>query len=394
MNDFTWINAHLHEDAAALRLKYGHARDCDILQIECRQRFATKLAATLASDPHFVFPSLLAGEQATSDALARYHASLIPSGATVADLTAGLGIDAIAMAGRSGHVVAVEPDDVTADVLRYNTSRYPQIDVVHGDCRQFVSDAVEASRHFDVMFIDPARRDSAGGRTFALDDCTPDVTGMLPMLRQVCDMLVVKASPMLDIAHTIARLPGTARIIVLGTTLECKELDAVVDFAAHDNPDIDAVTVCPDGYSIFNFTRDGEASAEASFGIPGPGQYVLDPYPAVMKAAPFKTLCHRYGLMKPAANTHLWFGDTIPDSFPGRSYLVDEVIEYASKHIKRYAPRHPRVGVTVRNFGLQAKDLRLRLGVRDGSGRLFAVTGVVGRRWLITTEPPIPCKKD
>ena len=96
---YQWIESHLSDDPAALRLKFAHRHDDGIdyadaiTQIECRRKFGKKLADTLASYPHFRFPSVLAGEQSTSDTLAAWHSSLVPEGIAAADLTAGLGID-------------------------------------------------------------------------------------------------------------------------------------------------------------------------------------------------------------------------------------------------------------------------------------------------------------
>ena len=77
---FEWIAAHASDDVAKLRLKYGREYGDAIMQIECRRKFGKKLEQTLASFPDFYFPSVLAGEQSTSDLLASFHASLTPEG--------------------------------------------------------------------------------------------------------------------------------------------------------------------------------------------------------------------------------------------------------------------------------------------------------------------------
>lgn len=385
---FQWIEAHSGDDVAKLRLKYGRERAFEILQIECRKKYASKLADTLRENSEFVFPTALSGEQSTSDVLARVHAGLVMPGYKVADLTSGLGIDAMAMArrvGEAGHVVAVERDENVADALRHNARALTNLEVINSDCRTLLDVWAKEGMRFDAVFIDPARRASDGGRVFALNQCEPDVVEMLPLLKTITDRLIVKASPMLDIAHTLSLLPDATEVLVLGTTVECKELDIVCDFTSkgNENPKIKAVTIGQGLHSVYTFTRDEDASAKAEYGIPQVGGYVYDPYPAVMKAAPFKLLCS--DTMKAIGpNTHLWCSSELTDKFPGRPYVVEEILPYMSKHIKRYASRYPKISVTARNFDMASDILRTKLKVKDGPGRLFAVTAFNGQKLLIT----------
>ena len=385
---FQWIDAHAADDVAKLRLKYGRERAFEILQIECRRKYAAKLDDTLGRNAEFIFPTALSGEQSTSDALAHYHSTLVGEGKRVVDLTAGLGIDALALArkvGRTGHVVAVERDEAVADALRHNAAKYENIEVINSDCRTLIDIWAREGMRFDVVFIDPARRAADGGRVYALDQCEPDVVEMLPLLRKIADRLIIKASPMLDISHTLSLLPDAGQMIVLGTPLECKELDAICDFDRKpaDDTEIKAVTIGAGIHNVFHFTRQAEAAAEASYGVPMAGGYVYDPYPAVMKAAPFKLLC-RDGIKALGPNTHLWYSEEPVEGFPGRTYKVEEVLPYMSKHIKRYAARYPKVSVTARNFDVAADVLRTKLKVKDGPARLFAVNAFNGQKLLIT----------
>lgn len=389
---FDWIEKHKNDNPATLRLKFGADMADEILQVECRKKFASKLSSTLSADPQFVFPSMLAGEQATGDALAAWHAAMFDPGEKVVDLTAGLGIDAMAAArrvGREGTVVAVELDGSRAEALRWNTRMFDNLEVVGGDCREIVKAWAADGMRFNCAFVDPARRSADGGRVYSLADCEPNVVEMLPDLKKICKRLVVKASPMLDITHTAGILPEATEIVSLGTTTECKELDIVCDFTseAKAEPRIRAITIGRDFLSEFTFLRSEETEAQCRYGVPEPGGYVLDPYPAVMKAAPLKLLGARYGVAKAAPNSHLWFSPTRVEGFPGRQYRITEILPYMSKHIKRYASAHPAVGVTVRNFDMTADALRAKLRVKDGSDRLFAVSLADGRKLMITAMP-------
>ncbi|MGM9859789.1 MAG: hypothetical protein ACI31C_03440, partial [Muribaculaceae bacterium] len=168
---------------------------------------------------------------------------------------------------------------------------------------------------------------------------------------------------------------------------ECKELDVVIDFGAEvAEPVISAVTLTGEGISRFYFTRSEEAATAPRYGLPEVGNYILEPYPAVMKAGAFRLLSARYGLQSISANTHLWHSDSVPANFPGRAFLITDIQEFASKSIRRYAASHPRVSVTVRNFDMSAEALRAKLRVRDGEERLFAI-GTDEGRLLVTATP-------
>lgn len=394
---FEWVRAHAADDPSALRLKYHDRRtdgiDCAaaIVQIECRRKFAAKLAATLTAFPDFYFPSVLAGEQASSDLLAAYHADLVEEGEAVADLTAGLGIDAFHIARRAASVAAVELDHVRADALHFNAGGLdlPDVEVVEGDCADFIAHAKTEGRIFGTVFIDPARRSATGDRVYALADCSPDVTAMMPDIACIARQLIIKASPMLDVAHTIEHLnPKPCRITALGTPAECKELVVTVRFgAAAATTLIEAVTLHPDGTrDTFAFTREEEAAAP----LPSvdtavrPGDYVYEPSPALMKTGAFRLLATRYGLSIFHPNTRLFHSAEAVAAFPGRRYKVLEALPYASKVIKRLKNRWPSAEVAVRNFGMSAEALRARLGVKEGSAvRIYGITSGNERLLLV-----------
>ena len=376
-----WVDSHADDDPSRLRLKYGAARALEILQGEARRRHRTRLAEALKLRPRLLVPTSLAPEQASSWALASWHASLVPEGSRVADLTAGLGIDLLALSGRASAVTAVERDPAVADALRYN---FPDAEVVEADCRDFVASAIAAGRSFDVIFIDPARRGDKGERVYALSACSPDVAALMPDLLRLSPMVIVKASPMLDITHTLAELPACSHIYAAGTAAECKEIVAVC--TRGDAPAEVPVTAVTAGMDELTFTRADEAAALPGYSVPAPGDYVYSPWPAVMKAAPYRLLCSLFAVDMLGPNTRLWTSAGLRDGFPGRAYRVDEVLPYASRHIKRYAAAHPAVGVTTRNFDIDAAALRRKLGLRGDSDRtrLFAVKGPQGEPLMIT----------
>lgn len=397
--DFGWVTAHINDNPAQLRLKYSGkipAADLDwaIRQIECRQKFGKKLAGTLLLCPDFDFPSVLSGEQSTSDALAEFHTSLLPEATTsLADITAGLGIDAMHMAKHAGNVTAIEITPETATALESNAKAcgLQNIKVINTSAENFLD---LARTRYDVLFIDPHRRHDDGSRAYALADCRPSVPELIPLIKEKAKSLIVKASPMLDITHTLASLGESvciSQIIAVGTATECKEVVvcAQTDATGADNALIRAVTIGSNGDTIsdFRFTRSQEQqSTLPSPSMPIAGGYICEPSPQIMKTAPWKLLASKYGLGTFNPNTHLYHCATATEDFPGRCFQIIEILPYASKYIKRVKSRFPALKITARNFDISADALRSKLGVRDGGNhRMFAITGPGNQKYMIIT---------
>ncbi len=361
-----WIEAHAADDTARLRLRHhGDARLSDaITQIECRRRTARKLHSTLECGA-FLFPTALSAEQCTSDDVALFHASLLPAGGTVLDLTAGLGIDAFHAASVSSHVTAIELDHRVAVALPHNAEALGigNLTAVNADCVAFLR---STSASFDTIFIDPARRGAGGKRLFALADCQPDVVSLIDDIRSRCNRLIIKASPMLDITRCLHDLPSVTHIYAIGTPTECKELVIVCDF--NDNvPETmrHAVTVGNGVTYMFSFTAGQESAAECSYGMPEAGGFLYEPSPSAMKAGGVKILAERFCLRKLHPNTHLYFSVTPCDGFPGECRRIIDVVPFGKKGCKEITGKYPRASITTRNFVTDAPALARRLKTKD-----------------------------
>lgn len=391
-----FISDNINENPDKLRLKYHKASNLGfdvnfaILQIECRKKYKKKFADMLAASDRFLFPSCLACEQATSDRLAEQHAKMIGSVNALADLTSGLGIDVFHAAKYAKTVTAVEIDHVKAEILRHNASvlGFDNINVVEHDCCVFVRNC--SAGQFDVVFIDPARRSSDGGRVYALADCQPDIVALQPEVFKVSKRLVVKMSPMLDITQVGRELEGCCQIITLGTTTECKDVVAIAQLGYEGEMSLKSETIMSD--SVLSFTTTRGAAATAGYGLPAVGDTLCEPYPPIMKLGCWGALSARFGLCQISQNTHIYFaqGDDVATEAKNAFsfHNVIEVLPYQSKVIKRLKSKYPRISVTCRNFGTTADVLRGKLGVKDGGDyRLFAVTDVEANPYLIIVRP-------
>ena len=391
VNDSFWdfVTKNQSVDASTLRLKYHGNRNLSfdvetaIVQIECRKKFGKKLANTLEKYNQFIFPSVLAGEQATSDLLANYHASLIPIGSSILDLTAGLGIDALHIADR-GKVDAIELDNARYDALCHNFNSFDNVRIFNEDCREYIRNY--DGKQYDVAFIDPARRSTEGGRVFALSDCMPDVTIMLDDIKRIARRLVVKMSPMLDVTKVIEELPCCSKVIAVGTPTECRELVAIVDFGFDGTTSIESITLTPTSKIEFSYTFDEELASEVRYDTPQIGAILCEPYPSVMKINARKLFASRYSIKKLAPNSHVYFGDSI-DDIPAELYRIVSVLPYSSKIIKRLKRDYPTANIATRNFPVSSDNLRSKLQIKDGGNvRIVGTTDFNGNPILIISN--------
>lgn len=392
--DIDWIESHKNDDVASLRLRSGSSDSSAlhrILQIECRRKASSKLPDTLKYDK-FEFPSALLAEQCTSDRLAAYHALVAGPQKSVADLTAGLGIDVFHLAGISEKVIAFEINAEAAAILTDNASAlgYSNIEVVCADCAQALPRLAD---DYTLLFIDPARRGTSGERVYSISSCQPDIIPLLPEFARHSPRMLVKLSPMLDMSAVERELaPYVSSIYAIGTRTECKEIlvDLMFRDSAVSTPLRKAVTLCPDGkeYSLV-FTKEEESSASAGFSIgsPQPGQWLIEPWPAIMKAAPWNILCTKFGLKALASNSHLYLASSQIVEV-GSCFHILEVLPYSSGNIKRLHRKYPAAGITTRNFPVNPQAMRAKLGLKDSDDiRIFATTLEAGEKVMIMAEP-------
>lgn len=391
-----WIIDNAKADTDRLRLRHHGDEDkaFAIMQIECRRKAATKLERTLSLIPDFIFPTALSAEQCTGDRLAEFHSELM-HGDTLLDMTSGLGIDAMHFA-QAHPQAAVTTFDINHDIaqaLAHNahSASLGNIDVRTGDSVRFLTDT---DCRFDTIFIDPARRGGSGRRLFALSDCNPDVTQLLPLLKSRCKRLIIKASPMLDITAVTKELKAPAQIFAVGTTTECKELVAVIDFdssvPAPSAPTITAVTLSAAIDCRFTFTAAEEHLTQPTFAVPQTGDILYSPWKSVIKAAPFRCLSTRTGAHEIAPLTHLYTSQALLADFPGMPLEIIDILPFNKHSIRHIGATYRQINVTCRNFPLSADALAKRLRITQGGTlRLFAAS--VPAPTLIICSP-LDCK--
>ncbi len=344
-------------DLALQRNKYKHLTDDEwrwfLQQVEGRERTADKLPTFAAIDDWW-YPVRLSCEQCSSELAARYKASLISNFkfqvSNFVDLTGGYGVDTYFISEQFEHTDYVEQNAELCRIATHNFTNKP-ISIHNTSAEEFLKTAGQ----YDLIFLDPARRDSHGGKVFRLEDCTPNVVELLPTLLAHGKRLMIKLSPMLDLTQAVTAMSTVAwDIYVVAIKNEVKE----VLLLSGGTGQITAIDLDKKGQA-FVFTKEEEQKAVISF-QPSVFRFLYEPNAAILKSGAYKLVAQRYGLQKLDVNTHLYVSDTFVDNFPGRVWKVIE-----KQDLKQ-------ANVLCRNYPLTPDQLKKKLHLRNG-GTAFVI---------------------
>ncbi len=368
--------AHRDDDVRELALK---ASSCDtvdmpaVLRQISGQRIARDKIPDWASNDNIVYGPHLAMEQCSSQTTALYKAALV-IGDTITDLTGGLGVDfAFMTQGRVG--TYVERQQLLCDIARHNFSALRlNATVVNGDA----ADYLNGMSHVDTLYIDPARRDNAGNRVFALADCTPDVTSLAHTMLLKARRVIIKLSPMLDHRAAVAALPCVSQVHILSTRNECKELILVLD--RDYNGDVTVHCVNDDQRQTFVL---GQENITATVWNETTPSHLYEPNASIMQAGSCNLLASELDLSVVSHFSHLLVGDRLVPGFPGRTFAVDDVGSMNKKELRRFMQGITQANVITRNFPLRAAQLARRLKVSDGGDTYILATTTASARHIL-----------
>ena len=456
-----FILQHDADDPVRLLLARDKYPDVDIdlavTTLEVRRKLRTKVPEWYAV-PSLVYPFRLSGEQCSSSETAKYKALLalglrregippetvatrplppqaagpskgeqpgppkisrflgwlgrgwpqvsggIPSRLTVADLTGGMGVDAWAFAQVAEEVLY---NEMQVELVRATELNFRELGVKNVRFRNSrvepgkVREVLDGFRP-DVIFLDPARRAEDGRKVFLIEECQPDVLGLLPELFEASRYVLLKLSPMADITMACKRLGAHVKEVhVVAAGGECKELLFLLDREWEGTPS----TFVVEGGAVMEIPgqagNDGSPlvipSEAKESGIPTGAKrrgeiWLFEPGKALLKAGAFDLPCRQFGLTKLGQHTHLYVGESVPEELRpfGKVFEVLEVLPLNNRTMKEAGKRWPQAEVTARNVPMTSDLLRKKLGCASGGDiHLFGVRVEVAAEagnYLIVTK--------
>jgi hypothetical protein len=339
-------------------------------------------------------------EQSSSEIVARYRAGRFGDTQRVADLCCGIGGDLIALAaGRE--VLAADRDPVHARLAVHNAGVYAGSGSGSGAGEGAGSGGVRACvvdvrdvplAGFDAVFIDPARRGDARGRggdtaRFRAGVSEPPLDWCLAIAERV-PAVCVKAAPGLP-----------AELIPAGWEAEFiadgRDLKEAVLWSPGMATAPRRATILPGGHTLAGAPRAEQGgSGEAAPAVPvdEPGEYLLDPSPAVTRAGLVEDLARGLGAWK--LDPRIAFLSTNREIAPSTPFARTlRVIDSAPWNEKRFARRLRELGVgaaDLRRRGLagDVDQIRRRLKLTGPHRATVVLTRVADRPWgLICADP-------
>ena len=380
MNEATleFIRIHADEDVRQLAFLGKKNPEVDMAyaldQIVGRQKARVKIPSWASIDG-IVYPPHISMEQCSSEQTARYKASIAGYGDKIVDLTAGFGVDMAFMSAGFKQAVHVE---MQPQLCAISSENYKLLGLNH--VQVVCSDGVgylHQMEHADLIFIDPARRDQHGARTYGIADCTPNVLEIIDEMLQKADRVMIKLSPMLDWQKTVADVGNVSQVHIVSVGNECKELLLEVKNGKGEKVKV----FCVNDDQVFSYeigeTHPFTPSPLHPF-TPSPLHsftFLYEPNASVMKAGCFNLISHRFGITQPDANSHLFLSDKLVEGFPGRRFVIERVSTMNKRELKEALAGIDKANVAVRNFPLSVADLRKRLKLKDGGDvYIFATT--------------------
>lgn len=455
------------EDAELAEL---NAKSLAVNTIEGRRRLRKKLPEWVACTG-LVYPSSLCAEQCSSSDTARYKASIvqrifneyvgtvasmvgdpcrttgsatkgtesvpdknspttrnqsvtelaevtIPSRGKVADLTGGLGVDSWAFSEVAEEVLYNEMNPALAAAARHNFKALGVTNIFIKNSEATSDSLKDIFGDFrpDVIFLDPARRDSAGKKVFLLEDCSPDVLKILPELFGISRFVLLKLSPMADITMAVERLDRTyeeylekasgkgwngqwvREVHVVASGGECKELLILLDGEWNEGYSL----TCREDGKTLTFKPEEITKAKAGYPDSTFARIIFEPGKSLTKAGVSNAICERFGLVKLARFTHLYtISEPLSDSESeqrtaplkdfGKVFYVKEILPLNKSSMKDVGKRYPHSEVSAKNIPMSSDELRTRLKVKSGDdAHIFGVrieTPYNEDNYLIVTEP-------
>lgn len=393
---YNFIHHNLSKDPVKILLshkqfQYDFDLNFAVTQIICRKKYAEKLKNFL-SYPQFLFPDSISAEQSSHRAVAQFHASLIQSSQTILDMTAGLGIDAMTFATKDAQITAIELNPQKANLLIHNTKTIglSNLKVINADSIEYLK---KSNDHYDLIFIDPSRRDSSNNRVYSLNDSAPDVISNQDLLLSHADRIFIKASPLLDIHQLLKSLRNITSIKAIGVKGECKEIliEMIADVRVNEGSKVllEAINLDSEGNVISKFSEDIEPSTNTFIQYAGlndihNGIYILEPSAMIMKLAPWSSLCRCYKAKKLDKSSNIFITSEFPSDFPGRVTIFDR---FLSKQDRKTLSGFP-ASVISKNHPLSSEDLRKKLNVKEGDEHFIYATKTNDKPVIFLSHKP------
>lgn len=320
-------------DVAAVRRAHGDRAPALVETVRLRRRAAAKLAGT--QEWLFTDDAL---QQATPTLVARHRAHRL-AGRDVHDVTCSIGADLAELARVCPRVVGSDLDPIRLAMARHNVMNTLLVR----------ADALVPCSTGTVIVADPARR-AGGKRTHDPDALQPPLSDLLAAYAG--RDLAVKCAPGLD----FDRLGWAGEVEVVS-------LDGAVREACLWSPGLSEPGVTRRATVLTGAGEVGTLTDAEPDEIPerAPGEWIIDPDGAVVRAGLVRHYAARYGLWQLDPRIAYLTGDTVPAGV--RGFRILDRLEFREKTLRAELRRLDcgALEILVRGVDVDPDVLRRRL---------------------------------
>ena len=347
-------------DVATARRLVGEVAGPVLETVLLRRRAVSKV-----DDPTRWLFTDTALQQATAMPVARHRARRF-AGRDVHDVTCSVGVDLAAIAEVASRCVGSDIDEVRLAMAANNCAA------------QLVrADALHPVTRGAAVFVDPARRDAAGRRTWRPADFVPPLDGLAAAWPG--RDLAVKCAPGMD----FAALPWSGEVELVSLDGQVREACLWTgDFAGPTR----RATVLRSSGPSWTVTSDEPDDCP----VREVGEWLVDPDGAVVRAGLVRHYAARLGFGQLDERIAYLTGDTRPAGI--RAFRVLEHGHYNEKSLRQTLRRRSvgRLEILVRGLDVDPNTLRPRLKLAGAESATVVLTRVGRTPTAYVCDPSMP----
>jgi len=349
--DKLFIIENINADTSKLLFKFHKDTNKRFLinQIGKRQKTKSKLPS-LFENYNFTFPqNSKAIEQCSSEKSAEAKSNYF-KGNNFLDLTGGLGIDTLFFSRNFENIYYNEKNITLYDLAKLN---YPTFNLSNLSAADFIENN---NTEFDLVYIDPDRRDDSNRKLYKLEDLQPNILEIILKLKS--KEFLIKLSPIYEIKE-LDKYFDNYDVWLISIDNELKEL--LVHIKADAVRKIKLLIIKDGNINEFNYDfSDTKLDLENNI-----ANYLYEPDVAVLKANLQDQIGKEFNLNKLNMNTHFYFSDVLNNEYPGNIYKVKSKLHYNKKEFKTQGIDSGII--KIRNFDDTLSNIKKKLSIKENN---------------------------
>lgn len=372
----TFINQNIDSDINKLLLKrspFPNVTMQEIVQQIKGKKVAQRKFPFLLNE-NIIFPPNLNLEQASSQSTAEYKAKDL-KGKSFLDLTSGFGIDAFFLSQNFEEVTLVEQNPELIKIVEHN---WKTLNRKANFINQNLEEFLEINKEkFDIVYLDPARRDKNNKKKFLLEDLSPNLLEIEEQLNSISDRIIVKLSPLIDISYLVSELQNINEIKIIAVRNEVKELVLIIEnkpSTVNQQPTTISCINLESDEPEFSFYINEEKSATSEFSESL--RFIYIPNNSILKAGAFNIISEKFGLKKLHPNTHFYTSEHKIENFPGRILQVEKI---DGKDLKK----NDQFNIISKNYPLKPDEIKKKYKLKDGGNRYLIFTQSINGKEIL-----------